>query len=747
MARLFQQGWYVCLLLLSLVSQAHAQEERMEAEATLSAKEGKPGDIITLKIDLNVKPGFHTYPTAQKDSNAASFVTTVRVKNEKDAPVERSGKIKEPEPKDKLEAALNATVSYFDIPVTLEVPLKIKANATGKAKFSISLVTQVCDDMGCVPFTKTFDFDISIKAAESTPPARTVSADTDDETAGLKDRMEASASLSTLEGKPGDTITLKLNLDVKPGFHTYPSVQKDSNSSNFVTSVRVKNEKDASVERSGNVKEPEPKDKLEVALGATVSYFDSPVTLEVPLKIKSNATAGKTKFTISLVTQVCDKMGCIPFTKPFDFEINIKPAEQNAAPSKKPIPPPEDPDTFDPNVKLKIAGPVGIRSKKTDTVERPQKTAETKPATADKNEETLWSFTLKGVIFGFITLLTPCVFPMIPITVSFFLKQNKTGQEAIINAAVYTLSIIISMSFIAYFFIQTFQELAQLGSTNLVIGALFIYFALSLFGAYEITLPSFLTRWTSAGESKGGYVGTIFMAMTFTIISFSCVAPFLGGFAGATAAERPVLWNIAGALGFAVAFASPFFLLALFPSWLKALPKSGGWLNTMKVVMGFLEVAAAIKFFRAAEMRWKAGLPEFLTFDVSISIYIALCFLCGIYLLGTYKLPHDDHGDEKKTIGVGRLIWSMVFISLGIYLFPAMFRSPDGEKLRPAGIIYSWIESFLLPGGDTKPIKLAFVSEKGTAASAQKWHGFLPEAMIDAKTRKQRIFIDFTGVT
>lgn len=566
-----------------------------------------------------------------------------------------------------------------------------------------------------------------------------------------EERMEAEASLSATEGKPGDIITLKVDLNVKPGFHTYPTVQKDNNASAFVTSIRVKNEKDAPVERTGTIKEPEPKDKLEVALNATVSYFDTPVTMEVPLKIRPTASAGKSKFTISLITQVCDDMGCIPYSRTFDFEITIKPGEteKNPAPPQKPVPPPEAPDTFDPNVKLKIAGPVGIRSKKTetDTVEKLQKTVESKSAATDKNEETIWSFTLKGVIFGFITLLTPCVFPMIPITVSFFLKQNKTGQEALINAAVYTFSIIISMTFIAYFFIQAFQELAQLGSTNLVIGILFIYFALSLFGAYEITLPGFLTRWTSAGESKGGYVGTIFMAMTFTIISFSCVAPFLGGFAGATAAERPVLWNIVGALGFAVAFASPFFLLALFPSWLKALPKSGGWLNTMKVVMGFLEVAAAIKFFRAAEMRWKAGTPEFLTFDLSISIYIALCFLCGIYLLGFFKLPHDDHGDEKKSIGVGRLIWSMVFISLGIYLFPAMFRSPDGEKLRPAGVIYSWIESFLLPGGDTKPIKLAFASEKGTATPAQKWFGFLPEAMVDAKTRKQRIFIDFTGVT
>jgi thiol:disulfide interchange protein DsbD len=430
-------------------------------------------------------------------------------------------------------------------------------------------------------------------------------------------------------------------------------------------------------------------------------------------------------------------MGCVPFSKTYDFEVKVK--EAKTAGAKTGEPPPAESKKAQAETKTpSSSAPVGI-TKTSGGSATPVSTQVTTP-------ETLASFTLKGIIFGFITLLTPCVFPMIPITVSFFLKQKKEGSEALINATVYTLTIIASMTVIAYFFVQLFQQLTQQGITNLILGALFIYFALSLFGAYEITLPSFLTRWTSAGESKGGYIGTIFMAMTFTIISFSCVAPFLGGFAGATAAERPVLWNVSGALGFAVAFASPFFLLALFPSVLKTLPKSGNWLNTMKVVMGFLEVAAAIKFFRAAELRWTAGAPEYLTYDVCLALYIALCLLSGLYLLGLFLLPHD-HGTEERRIGVGRLIWSLLFFSIGIYLFPGLFRSPDGEKLRPSGIIFSWVDAFLLPGADTKPLTLSFRGNSGEAAPAQKWVGFLQEAITHAKSKKQRIFIDFTGVT
>lgn len=552
------------------------------------------------------------------------------------------------------------------------------------------------------------------------------------------ERMEATASLSSKEVKPEEVFHVKFNLLVKEGFHTYAVKQKDPNAASFATTIRVKAASEAPVERAGDIKEPEGKDKLEAALNATITIFEGMVDLEVPLRVKKGIPAGKVKFTLLLQTQVCDDQGCLPFTKNFDFEVGVKdsgkPAEQKA---EKPT----QPEQISKSGEDKRNVTKDTSSSKAAIT---SSTGSNSPAT--KQEETLLGLIVTGAGFGFITLLTPCVFPMIPITVSFFLKQNKKGSEAILNAFIYTLTIVVSLSFFAYLLVSFFQQLTQMSITNLILGLLFLYFAFSLFGAYEITLPGFLTRWTAAGEAKGGYIGTIFMAMTFTIISFSCVAPFMGAFAGATAKARPVLWNILAALSFSIAFASPFFVLALFPSWLKALPKSGSWMNTLKVVMGFLEVAAAIKFIRTAEVYWKKGNPEYLTFDLALGLYIAICLLCSLYLIGLFKLPHDDH-DENSRIGTPRLMWSMLFLALGFYLLPAMFRSPDGEKMRPAGVIYSWIDAFLLPSGDTKPLKLSFRgSGSDKSEEKQRWFAFVPEGLQDAKTKKQRIFIDFTGV-
>jgi thiol:disulfide interchange protein len=521
-----------------------------------------------------------------------------------------------------------------------------------------------------------------------------------------EDRMEVSVTLDATEVAAGGTIKAKVKLDVKPGFHTYPVKQKDPKQEAFVTSFRVKNADTAPVSIEGEIKGPEPKEKIDPTLG-TILEYDEPVELEVPIKVKPTTPAGKVTFSFSIRTQVCDEKGCLPYSKSFDLPITV---------TAGPVPPKND-------VPNKDAAPVAIGPNNASTP------APSSSPTPKDDEETNFSFILTGLTFGWITLFTPCVFPMIPITVSFFLKQENEGKRAVVNASVYSITIVVAMTIIAFAFVGAFQTLTQRWPTNFILGALFIYFALSLFGMYEITLPSFLTRWTSAGEAKGGYVGTVFMALTFTIISFSCVAPFLGGFAGATASERPISRTLMGALAFALAFAMPFFILALFPTLLKRLPKSGNWLNSMKVVMGFLEIAAAIKFLRAAEILFTGGKPAFLTYDLALGMYITLCLLCGLYLIGLYQLPHDETDDRR--VGVGRLLWSFVFLGLGFYLLPGLFGSAEAKN-QPSGKIYAWVDAFLLPD---------------KVADSMKWHGFLPPALNEAKQKKQRIFIDFTGVT
>jgi thiol:disulfide interchange protein DsbD len=325
---------------------------------------------------------------------------------------------------------------------------------------------------------------------------------------------------------------------------------------------------------------------------------------------------------------------------------------------------------------------------------------------------------------------------MIPITVSFFLKQSeKANYRPVTMAVVYCLTIVVVLTVAAYALLEFFQLLIVNPLMNFALGALFVFFALSLFGMYEIELPSGLARFTSSREGRGGLVGVMFMALTFTIVSFACVAPFLGGFAGtAESAGLTPTHRVLGGLAFAVTFASPFFVLALFPALLKKLPKSGSWLNSVKVVMGFLELAAALKFFRSGELILLSP-PAFFTFDLVLGMWIALALLCGLYLLNFYRLPYDSPAEH---IGVPRLLFGFLFLSLGFYLLPALFNTSEGEKQRPGGTVYAWVDSFLLPEAR---------EGKGEAA----WSGNLPRTLEDARLARQQtgktklVFIDFTG--
>jgi thiol:disulfide interchange protein DsbD len=319
---------------------------------------------------------------------------------------------------------------------------------------------------------------------------------------------------------------------------------------------------------------------------------------------------------------------------------------------------------------------------------------------------------------------------MLPITISFFLKQAENKQNRpLVLATVYTLTIITVLTLGAVVLLETFQQISQESYTNFILGGLFIFFALSLFGMYEIRLPSRLATFTSIREGQGGIIGTVFMALTFTIISFSCVAPFMGGFAGIAVQERPFWQTILGGLAFSATFASPFFFLALFPSLLKSLPKSGSWLNTVKVVMGFLELAAALKFLRAGELL-VLDEAEILTYEFTLGMYIAISFMCGIYLLGLFRTPHDTPNEH---LGVPRLLFAFMFLSLGFYLTPGLFKVNEDQQQFPRGAIFAWLDSFLLP-------------DEG---SRLPWGGNLAKAIKEAEEGPNRklVFIDFTGKT
>ncbi|MGB5820532.1 MAG: cytochrome c biogenesis protein CcdA [Saonia sp.] len=293
----------------------------------------------------------------------------------------------------------------------------------------------------------------------------------------------------------------------------------------------------------------------------------------------------------------------------------------------------------------------------------------------------LWMIFGLGFIGGLIALLTPCVFPMIPLTVSFFTKQSQNKAQGITNALLYGFFIVLIyflLSLPFHLFDSVDSQILNTIATNIWLNLffflIFVFFAFSFFGYYELTLPSsWANRMDAASTKAGGFVGVFFMAVTLAIVSFSCTGPILGGLLGSTTlAEGEVATNLsAGMLGFGVALALPFALFALFPAWLNSLPKSGGWMNTVKVVLGFLELALAFKFLSNADLVGSWGL---LKREIFIGVWVVLFVLLALYLFGVFKFPHDG---PKQKISLPRKGIGLLSMAFAIYLSLGGFKALD----------------------------------------------------------------------
>jgi thiol:disulfide interchange protein DsbD len=534
------------------------------------------------------------------------------------------------------------------------------------------------------------------------------------------------AGTTLKEVHPGELIRLTITGKPRPGFHTYPLTRRASEQDDV--SLSQLNYSPSDVFQPLWPVSESPAEFVDTkGLGIWLEH-DKPFTWEQDILVLPTAKAGPAHLRFTARVQVCDQSNCTWGDHEFDFPLAVAGEPSGPLPSdvdsRRKLQKPE------PEV-VSVPPELAARAPKTDGSLSESGTASAKAAPGSGG---LMAFVLQGIIWGAISLLTPCVFPMIPITVSFFLKQaEKQNGWPVAMASVYCGTIIVVLTTSAVALLSFFTQVSTHPVTNYGMGALFIFFALSLFGMYEIELPHGLAQFTASREGKGGVAGTIFMALTFTIISFACVAPFLGGFGG-TAAESGLSWSyrIFGGLAFSTTFAAPFFVLALFPSLLKGLPKSGSWLNSVKVVMGFLELAAALKFFRAAERVWLSE-PTLFTFDFTLSLYVAIAALCGLYLLGLYRLPHDT---PEESLGVMRMLFGLTFISLAIYMAPGLQKSYDKKddkwySQRPAGALYAWVASFLL----------------SDAESELPWQGKLEPALAQALAKKGLVFVDFTGVT
>ena len=291
----------------------------------------------------------------------------------------------------------------------------------------------------------------------------------------------------------------------------------------------------------------------------------------------------------------------------------------------------------------------------------------------ETNNKAWWAIFLAGFLGGLTALLTPCVFPMIPMNVSFFTKQSKTKAQGIKNAFLFSISIIVlyvalGLGVTLVFGAGALHSLSTNVWFNLAFFLLLLIFAMSFLGAFEITLPSSFVNKIDSKSDKGGYVGIFFMAFTLVLVSFSCTGPIIGTLLveAATSISGP-FW---GMFGFSLALALPFGLFAAFPGWLNSLPQSGGWLNTVKVTLGFLELALALKFASNADLVIQAGI---LTREVFVGIWIAIFALLSFYLLGVFKTSHDS---DLKYVSVGRLFVALTSFFVCMYLIPGLWGAP-----------------------------------------------------------------------
>jgi thiol:disulfide interchange protein DsbD len=296
-------------------------------------------------------------------------------------------------------------------------------------------------------------------------------------------------------------------------------------------------------------------------------------------------------------------------------------------------------------------------------------------ATAEKEEKSLWTIFFLAFLGGFAALLMPCIFPMIPMTVSFFTKQSKTKAAGIRNAIIYGLAIIaiyvlLGSLITGIFGAEALNELSTSVTFNLIFFALLVIFAISFLGAFEIVLPSSWATKIDSKADKGGIVGIFFMALALAVVSFSCTGPIVGTLL-VESASKGGLAPIIGMLGFSIAIALPFMLFAMFPGWLNSMPKSGGWLNTVKVSLGFLELAFAFKFLSNADLVLQ---KHWLERELFIAIWIAVFAAWALYLFGKYMLPHDYEKADK--IGVGRLVMAIIVTTFTFYMIPGLWGAP-----------------------------------------------------------------------
>ena len=509
------------------------------------------------------------------------------------------------------------------------------------------------------------------------------------------------ATVEPAKAAPGSRVELVLHAEVPAPWHLYSLRKYEEGKGPFGTEISAKAGSEFS--EVGKPEQSPPIVEQDPIWKAEIEHYEGSAEFRIPFRL-AKTSKGSVKASAEITFQLCNKGSCLPpSTKLLESTVYVSgaPVDDTSPLSGSATAPPATASVQD------VKGAVG--------------------EVAQAKSKGLLAYLALAVGAGFLALLTPCVFPMIPITVSFFSKQ-KAGQSPLPKALAYCGGIIgtftaLGVAVAAFFGATSLTTFANNPWLNLVLSVVFIALAFSLFGFFEIGVPSkFLNRLDGSG--KAGLAGPILMGLTFSLTSFTCTLPFVGAVLF-SASQGDLIWPVLGMLGFSTAFCLPFFLLALFPAALSKMPRAGGWLATVKAFMGFVELAAAVKFVSSVDLGIRAEGLGIVTREVFLALWFAIALGAAAYLLGLIKLPHVYEGEK---IGPFRRLAGVATLLGACYVLLAI----NGASL---GKLTAFLPPKIYPGREMK----------GTAMDGLVWLSDYEQAVAQAKKEGKPLFIDFTG--
>lgn len=524
----------------------------------------------------------------------------------------------------------------------------------------------------------------------------------------------------------GTKFRAKLVADLDEGWHLYALDQPPGGP--VATTIKISSASPFAID--GTIEAPTPTVKPDQNFiidgkPLVTRFYSEKAIFSIPVRSTADATSADLAFDVRFM--ICSETTCLPART---LRIDRKGATDPRAIASDPIPADDLKGVEKIDESLVVTG---------GAEPSPNTDAEPMNVRPDTTPTDLWPFIWLAITLGALSLLTPCVFPMIPITVSYFTNHGGGNRARSVKlATVYSLGIIgtftmLGMLLAIFVGAAGVNIFASNPWVNILIAAIFLFFAFNLFGAYEINVPSgLLSRLDSLTRTKegdgSGIIGALLMGLTFTLTSFTCTSPFVGTLLVA-ASKGEWQMPLIGMLAFSTVFALPFFVLALAPQLVSQLPRSGGWMNSVKVTMGFLEVAAAMKFISNVDLVWKWGI---FTREVILAVWIAIGIVLAVYLLGKFQLAHDS---KPERLGAIRMMAAVLSIAVSFYLLTGLFGARLGE-----------LESFLPP---STGVSASNIFRNASEADGEpKWIKNDLEAAKTASLRTGKpIFLDFTGYT